>query len=694
MFEVFSLFLFLDTTKLNKYFIEYRYIHQIIFLFVLISLEYSCKQTNSNSFGTEPSKTDSVITWINKSKSQGLKQRKELLERAYHLNKNQKIDSIQNKYLVKIAYQAFRIKDSIFFNKVSKEALDYSNKLNDSYRIGLVHSYYGMYFLENEVINDAYFHFQQALKYFQSVRHDYNEGRMLYNMSVIQKNIKDYTGSEILSFQAIEKFKKLDKNLNIYFCYNLLGVVFNELKEYDKAIVYHKKALEILKLVENKRTLRANSLNNLGVVFQNKNNYKKAIEIFKEGLNNENLWNQDINNYARLIDNLAYNEFLNGDFTNTENDLNKALKIRDSLNYVSGIITSNLHLAEYFIFKKDTLKAIDLINKASLLSTQVNNNGEKLFALQLLSTLDSKNAKNYLDSYVALSDSLLVEERKLRNKFTRIRFETNQYIEETKKLSLQKQRLILGGSLAIIVLSLLYLLRIQRMKNKKLMLEKEQQIANEEILRLMLKQQSKLEEGKLKERQRISADLHDGVLSRIFGTRMGMGFLNINADEETTQKKNEYINELQDIEREIRNISHELNNELFSSHLNFITIVDEMISKQSKTGNFEYKLAYDKTITWHEINDHIKINCYRIIQEALQNISKYAQATLVHVNFVIENNLIKLTISDNGKGFDARKKRKGIGLKNIQTRTKNIDGEFKLNSNQKEGTSITIFIPY
>ena len=210
----------------------------------------------------------------------------------------------------------------------------------------------------------------------------------------------------------------------------------------------------------------------------------------------------------------------------------------------------------------------------------------------------------------------------------------------------------------------------------------------------MLKQQSKLEEGKLKERQRISADLHDGVLSRIFGTRMGMGFLDINADEETTQKKNEYINELQDIEREIRNISHELNNELFSSHLNFINIVDEMISKQSKTGNFEYKLAYDKTITWHEINDHIKINCYRIIQEALQNISKYAEATLVNVNFVIENNLLKLTISDNGKGFDIRKKRKGIGLKNIQSRAKNIDGEFELNSHQNEGTCITIFIPY
>jgi len=351
-------------------------------------------------------------------------------------------------------------------------------------------------------------------------------------------------------------------------------------------------------------------------------------------------------------------------------------------------------LAEFYAFKQDTLKAIEIAQEASHLSTTVHNNRDKLAAFQLLSTLDSKNAKSYLNEYVALSDSLQIEERRLRNKFTRIRFETDEYIEETEKLSEQNQKLILGGSLAIVVLSLLYLLRIQRAKNKELVLEKAQQKVNEEILRLMLKQQSKLEEGKLKERQRISTELHDGVLSRIFGTRMGLGFLNINADQETNDKQSEYIDELQDIEKEIRNISHELNNDQFSSNLNFVTIVDEMIAKQSQTGNFEYKLRHDKNIVWNEFNDHIKINCYRIIQEALQNISKHAGASLVNISFAIENKMLKLTLADNGKGFDIKRKRRGIGLKNIQSRAIIMDGEFKLDSHQNKGTSITIFIPY
>lgn len=548
--------------------------------------------------------------------------------------------------------------------------------------------------MRDEILDKAYFHFYKALENFQTIQHEHNAARMLYNMAIIQKEIKDYTGSEILCFQAIEKYKKLNKPKDLYLCYNLLGVVFNDLKEYDKAILYHGKAINILDKVSNITNFKEISLNNLGLVYQEQKKYKEAINRFNQALENKQLKFQKINRYARLLDNSNYSLFLSGDTTNVENNLNYALKIRDSIEYTSGIVLSKIHLAEFYAFKQDTIKAISLVKDANKLAKESNFNKNILISLQLLSNLDRKNAKTYLDEYVALSDSLQIEERQLRNKFTRIRFETDEYIEETEKLSEQNHWLILGGSIIILVLSLLYLLKVQRAKNKELVLEKEQQKANEEILRLMLKQQSKLEEGKLKERQRISADLHDGVLSRLFGTRMGLGFLNIEADKETLDKQNEYVDELQDIEKEIRNISHELKNELFSSNLNFITIVDEMIKKQSESSSFEYQLEHDKTIVWNELNDHVKINCYRIIQEALQNINKYAQATQVNITFAIENKLLKLTVSDNGKGFDIKRKRIGIGLKNIQLRAKNIDGEFKLDSQLNKGTTISIFIPY
>ena len=66
----------------------------------------------------------------------------------------------------------------------------------------------------------------------------------LQNMAIIQTELKDYTGSEITTFKALTVLKPLKKYEPIYKCYNNLGIIFNELEEYDQALFYHNKALE------------------------------------------------------------------------------------------------------------------------------------------------------------------------------------------------------------------------------------------------------------------------------------------------------------------------------------------------------------------------------------------------------------------------------------------------------------------
>lgn len=114
---------------------------------LLIHLGNSCKQKPIDATASVESEVDSVGLWIdqfNKEPSESI-QRKELLTKAYNANQFEESDSIKNLYLVKIAYRAYKINDSLFFKKVAKEALNLSIKLNDSYRIGLAHSYYGFF---------------------------------------------------------------------------------------------------------------------------------------------------------------------------------------------------------------------------------------------------------------------------------------------------------------------------------------------------------------------------------------------------------------------------------------------------------------------------------------------------------------------------------------------------------------------
>ncbi len=662
---------------------------------MLLSSFFSCEQSNNTLKNKVTLEKDSIAFWISQSKQPkiDLATKKLGLEKAYLSAQKSVSDSIKNNYLSEIAIEAERLDLNLLFSKVNKEYLEIATKQKDYFKKADAHWNYGNYYTDIEVIDSAYYHYHKAYENFKLIKHDYYSAKMLYNMAFIQGRFKDYTGSEVLIFEAIAKFEKEDRYERLYECYNYLGLIYIELEEFDRAIFTHNKALEYLNKINTKKTYNEGSLSNIGLTYQKLNNYEKAIEYFEKALNSKDLKNQESIFYARLIDNIAYTKFLRGDTINIVEDFYKSLHIRDSLNHISGVVLSKRHLSEFYAVKKDTTLAVKYANEAYGLADQLDNNRDKLETLLLLSKVDKQKSNKYLKDYVRISDSLQVEDRKIRNKFTRIRFETDEYIEETEKLSQQNLLILLGGFIAIIFLSFAYITGVQRARNKELRFDREQQKSNQEILSLMIKQQTKLEEGRLKERHRISEDLHDGVLGKIFGTRLGLGFLKIDGDKETIEKHKLYIDELQVIEKEIRTISHELKNEILSSKDDFSKIIQDLIEKRCNLESFKYKYYCDEAIHWDHINDAIKINLYRIIQEALQNIIKYAEATDVSIEISLNNNNIELLVKDNGKGFNIKEKRKGIGLKNMQSRVEKIKGTLKINSLKNNGTTIFVTCP-
>jgi len=93
------------------------------------------------------------------------------------------------------------------------------------------------------------------------------------------------------------------------------------------------------------------------------------------------------------------------------------------------------------------------------------------------------------------------------------------------------------------------------------------------------------------------------------------------------------------------------------------------------------------------ISNTIKINCYRILQESIQNIHKYAKVTNVKINLSAENGYLLCTLEDNGIGFNIKTIHKGIGIKNIRSRAKDLKGNVKFISNPESGTKIQVKVP-
>lgn len=604
-------------------------------------------------------------------------------------------DSTRNKRLLEEAYEVSKGNDSISFIKANKKAYKLSLKLKDTSGIAYTHWNYGTYYAKKEVFDSSFYHYYQAYKSYESINNNYFSGKMLFNMAYVQSRFKDYTGAESNLFEAISKYEPLDKNLSLYNCYKLLGTIYKELEDYENSISYHNTALDYLKRVKNKKgNIKEGALNDIAITYQKQKNYNKAIEYLERVLELEDLSIKNPKLYAKIIDNLAYTKFLKKDTLNVEKDLTTALNIRNKVKDFSGIVINKLHLANYYLYTQDTLKAVTYANEANALANSTKHHRDILSSLLLLSKVDTKKASNYLKKYVELNERLEKQEHKIKNKFARIRFETDNYINKTEVLSSQNTIILVASIAVIFILILLLFIRSERAKNRELILEAQKKQANEDVYKLMLKQQSKLEEGRLKERNRISEELHDGVLGKIFGTRMGLGFLNLNGEPEDKAKQQTYIDELHKIEREIRAISHELKNDVLLSKQDYVTLIRALVEEQSMVGNFKYNIMTIDEEYWNECSDIIKINSYRIIQESLLNIIKHADASEVNITLEYINENLNFTIEDNGVGFNNKKTSKGIGISNINSRVKTINGTYTLVSQKNEGTKTTVLIPF
>ncbi|MBC9795134.1 tetratricopeptide repeat-containing sensor histidine kinase [Sinomicrobium weinanense] len=665
-----------------------------ILLLTLVWAVLTRCETVQHSSPSEKEK-DSVTIWLKKARADTIARpvRKQFLVRAYDEAILQN-DSSRQRSLWSIAYEAIRLRDSSMFRKSNKEALQLALKMRDTFGIADIHWNYGAFYLDRKHYDSAYYHYSTAQKLFKSVPHSYYSGKMLYNMAFIRGRIKDYTACEVLLFQAIAEFKPENRYKQLYQCYNHLGVIFDELKEFDKAVSYHKIALEYLDRIEDTSVFLQKSQNNIGLIYQKQGLHEQALTYFNKALNTPNLKSRDISLYARLIDNIAYSKFLNNDTTQLPGEFHRALHIRDSMHNGLGVTISKLHMAEYYAQYKDTALALSLTKEACKLAQSKQNNRDVLSALLLLSRLDKKNGQDYLQKYIELNNDIQERERKTRNKFTRIQYETDQYIEKTRVLSTQKVWILTIGIALVLLLSLLYILNRQYARNKFLHMENRQQRANEQIYLLSLKQQAKLQEGRNQERIRISEELHDSILGNLFAIRMGWGFLKLQGHPDALQKHRHYLEELQRIEKEIRDASHELKDKLVAYPINFINVVEKLIQNRGKTGDFKYKLIHDDAIPWEDIDEQVKVNLYRVIEEALQNCVKHAGAGLVEVRFELsEDNHLRLIIRDNGVGFNLRKRHKGIGIRNMQSRVQKIKGEFCINSEKNRGTTITVSVP-
>lgn len=664
-----------------------------LYILFLLFVFFSCELKHEEKKNTK-STEDSLTIYLNLANADDLlfKKKQDFNQKAFTILMNQSNDSLNRVNLFKVANRYYNMNDWQAYGETVRVILDKSLIVQDTANSAKAYSYLGEYYGSQSISDSAFMCYFKAEKMFLSLDDTYNLARTRLNKANLQYAENDFLGSEVTVFNALRVIKGKEASDLVYESNNLLGILNNELGEYNKALEYHNKALKSIddKVIPLWNQSKATSLNNMGIVYQNMGMYKKAIDYFKRGLEQPNLITDKVAVYTMLLDNLAYSRFKNNESTDLPELFYKSLKIRDSLNYMTGIIANKIHLSEYYAFKGDTLKALQFSNEALKTARISKNDRNALTPLKQLAILEPKTGASYTKEYIRINDSLQKAERKMLDKFTRIEYETDEIKDENTNLEVQNRNLVyIFSGLAMIGL-FSFVIRTQKAKNRELLFKQQQQIANEEIYNLMISQQNTIEINRIKEKKRVARELHDGVLGRMFGVRINLDSLNKVVDETAIEKRNNYLTELKNIEQDIREISHDLNREKSELINNFVAIVDNLFEDQKKTYKSKLISNIDSAIKWELVSNSVKINLYRILQEALQNINKYANANTIKIELKKEAEHLILKITDDGIGFNVKTAKKGIGLQNILFRAKECDGMFDIKSTKGEGTIITV----
>ncbi len=197
------------------------------------------------------------------------------------------------------------------------------------------------------------------------------------------------------------------------------------------------------------------------------------------------------------------------------------------------------------------------------------------------------------------------------------------------------------------------------------------------------------------ERQRLSRQMHDGpaqaMSNFILQTEIAMRLLDVDpaqAKEELSSLKNSAMGTFQ----KVRNFIFELR-PMMLDDLGLIPTIRKYVDAFKEQTGLEVNL--NVTGTERRLEPYLEIMIFRAIQELLGNAARHSQAATLKLHIDMGNEQVRVSVDDNGKGFDPEVVRAGssLGLKLIQDRTEMLGGSFEMDSSVGKGARIVFSVP-
>lgn len=460
---------------------------------------------------------------------------------------------------------------------------------------------------------------------------------------------------------------------------NNIGLLYQSMGSFDKAKKYHEDALSYFSSINDKEGI-SKSYNMLGIVLANEEDLEGALEFFRKSYNLELQLNSKVG-ISETVSNIGSIHIYLGQTDSALVYIKKSLEIdrenKDYTNLADGFNT----LAEVYVNVEDFVNAKSSLDSAVYYAKKYDYTTAYINSLELYSYLyetenNLKLSLNYLRKFHSAKDS--VEQLSNQSNINELE---KKYQTEKKELALEEEKiknknktlllLVLIG--AILILIIIIVLVIQRRK--------------------MDRQQSTIAilQNLEAERTRIARDLHDNLGAEL---TMISSKLDMKAFRTTNEADKKDLTDIREIST---NANFVLRETIWSIHKEELTI-DELYqkaeeyatrilgSKDTSTDSATIRVTVVATEKLTVLSPAIALHLFRIIQEAVNNASKYADCSELKI-FISPS---RIEIYDNGKGFDKETSKKGYGLQNMEQRAKEFNGTVSIESEEGKGTSVIV----
>ncbi len=546
--------------------------------------------------------------------------------------------------------------------KKTQALIPYFKSRNDDETLATIHNSLGIEYVSVGEFNLAAGHLQTALDYGKKTKDKHSIARSNFNLGIVYFEIKEYKKSNDCYEKTIHICEEINYNVYLVYALNNLANNFVHQKKYKEAIPYAKRVITEFTKMGNERLLSYPYVN-LGTAYKGLKNYPLSEEYYL-----------------------------------------KAIRIKVENKDEKDLIITQGYLADLYI-KQDR---IDEAEKIALAGFE---RAEKLKLLPEIASTSEILAKVYKmqgkfeksTDYYAINkstqDSLFVIEKAKETFRLQTKYETaekeKQILQQKAKitdhqLALKNRNFWIFGltALAVIIGLIGFLLYKQQvLKNTKQQKDNELKLALEKI-----ESQDKLQEQRLS----ISRDLHDNI-----GAQLSFIVSAIDTIKYYITDKNDQLTyRLDNIGTFAKETIQELRDTIWAMNKSGITIKDlqariaNFIEKAKQSyPNIRISLVMDKNIVEHTTFTGLQgLNIFRIVQEAINNALKYAEADRIEILISKEEDNILFQITDSGKGFVEKDVETGNGLLNMRKRALELGDELALSSEAGSGTSIVFSI--